>query len=195
MKKILVFTTCCLIFGSFSFAQKTEFYLAPQAGLLNGNKQASQMFGLTAGVANKQWVYGIGSSIDYYQFRSIPVYAEVKKIFGNKTNSPFIYANAGKNMDWVLENQHQHPQYWGWGAPTVDCNFSSGSFLEAGTGVNIKNKKEKGMFLSLGYSRKNLNESWTETVWDPSKNEVVNSNRSKKYLLNRIVFKAGFRIF
>jgi hypothetical protein len=186
---------CCFIFLNGSFAQKPEFYLAPYAGLLNGKKHASQMPGLTAGVANKQWVYGIGSSVDYYKLRSVPVYAEVKRSLGNKTNTPFLYANAGININWVLESQHPYHNNWGWGTTPTTCNFSNGHFVEAGTGVNIKNKKGKGLFLSLGYSRKSLSEAWKESTWDPLKNEIVMTDRSKKYLLNRLVFKVGFRLF
>ena len=153
------------------------------------------MVGLTAGVANKQWVYAIGSSVDYYKLRSVPVYVEVKRQLGNKTNTPFVYANAGINIHWVLESQHQYHNNWGWGPTPTNCDFSNGHFVEAGTGVNIRNKKGKGMFLSLGYSSKTLSEAWTESIWDPLKNEIVITDRSKKYLLNRLVFKVGFRVF
>ena len=153
------------------------------------------MVGLTAGVANKQWVYGIGSSVDYYKLRSVPVYAEVKRQFGNKRNAPFLYANGGINIHWVLESQHQYHNNWGWGTTLPTCDFSNGHFIEAGSGVNIRNKKGKGMFLSLGYSSKSLSEAWTEGIWDPLKNEIVMTDRSKKYLLNRVVFKVGLRVF
>ena len=195
IKKITAFTICCFIFCNLIFAQKPALYLAPQVGLLNGKQHASQTFGLTAGVATSQWVYGIGGSVDYYKFRSVPVFAEVKRMFGEKKNMPFVYANAGINMDWVLANQHQHPQYWGWGTPIEDCNFSNGHFLEGGAGVNLKNKEGKGFILSLGYSSKTLSESWEENIWDPVESKLTPTLRSNKYALNRIVFKVGFRIF
>ena len=142
-KKIITFTCYLLIFCQVIFAQKTKFYLAPHAGLLNGNGNASGLLGLTTGIATLHWDFGIGASLDYYQFRSAPVFAEVKRMFGEKKNTPFLYANTGINMAWILENQHQHPKYWGWGAPIADCSFSNGHFLEAGAGINIKNKQEK----------------------------------------------------
>ena len=194
-KKIIAITSCFLIFCNLIFAQKKEFYLAPQVGLLNGNFHASEMFGLTAGVATTQWVYAVGASVDYYKSRSAPVFAEVKRMFADKKNTPFLYANAGINVDWVLANQHQHPQFWGWGAPIADCSFSSGRFLEGGAGVNLKNKEGKGFILSLGYSSKSLSESWTENIWEPNENKIILNQRSNKYSLNRIVFKVGFRIF
>lgn len=194
-KNIIAFIICSFVFCNLLFAQKPAFYLAPQVGLLNGNSHAGKMFGLTAGLATTDWVYGIGASIDYYKLRSVPVYAEVKRMLGNNKNTPFLYANAGINMDWVLANQHYHQHNWGWGAPLTDCNFSNGHFLETGAGVNIKNKEGKGFSLSLGYSSKSLSESWTENIWDPLENKFTPTLRANKYSLNRVVFKVGFRIF
>lgn len=194
-KKLTAFIICFFIFYNISFSQKKEFYLAPQIGLLNGNNHISETVGLTVGVANRNWVYGIGTSIDYYKFRSVPVYTEVKKMFGDKKTTPFLYADAGINISCVLSDQHQFNYYPIGGGPVVTTNFTDGHFVEAGTGVNIKNKKGKGFFLSLGYSSKTLKENWLENVWDPGKNETIISPRSNKYLLNRIIFKVGFRLF
>ncbi|MEO7043740.1 MAG: hypothetical protein ABI091_00430, partial [Ferruginibacter sp.] len=127
------------------------------------------------------------------KFRSAPLYAALKKMFGDKKEAPFLYANAGINIAWVLSNQHYGYPFWG--SSVTPSHFTNGHFIEAGTGVNMKNKKGKGFFLSLGYSSKTLKENWMENVWDPAKNESIISPHTNKYLLNRIVFKVGFQLF
>ncbi len=195
LKKLALLLTGCLFFGLFSYAQKIDFYLAPEIGLLSSKTDVAKTIGLTAGLSHNQWIYGIGASLDYYKFRSLPLFAEVKRMFGNNLNTPFVYMRAGQNIDLVLDRQHLHPQYWNWGVPISDCDFSNGLFYEAGAGMAFKNKKGKGTFLSIGYSRKTLSENWTERIWNASKNDWETAAVSKKYLLNRVVFKMGFRIF
>ncbi len=195
MKKLALLLSCCLFFASFSFAQKMDFYLAPEIGILSSKTEVSKTIGLTAGGSRKQWIYGIGASLDYYKFRSLPLYAEVKRMFGNNLNTPFVYMRAGQNVELVLDRQHQHPQYSNSGVLISDCDFSNGLFYEAGAGMAFKNKKGKGTFLSVGYSRKTLSENWTNRIWNASKNDWENAAVSKKYLLNRVVFKMGIRVF
>jgi hypothetical protein len=182
---------CCCTKGQ---AQKQAFYLLPQVGLVNGDDHVSGSVLLSGGFANKNWQYGAGTGYDYYKFRSVPVYAEVKRLFGANSNKIFIYTNAGWNIAFPLESQRYHYSNWWW-ETTSKSKFSNGIIAEGGAGVFLPNKKGKGFVLSLGYSTKTLKESWTEMIWDPVASLQISTPRSNKYTLNRTVLKVGFRIF
>ncbi len=175
-------------------AQKDGFYMVPQAGLLNGDKKVDASVQLSGGVSCKQWQYGAGMGFDYYKFRSVPLYAEGKRFFGSKDNKPFLYAEAGWNIAYPLENQRYHNYGW-WTETTMKSKFSNGIIAGGGAGVFLPNKKGNGVMLALGYSTKTLRESWTEFLWDPVAAMQVTSRRSQKYILNRVVLKIGFRVF
>ena len=86
MRTICLSLLFILCLSSVSFAQQKRiaFEGAVQAGLLEGEKGSAVQFGAMAGIKKNTWTASVGSGLDYYGIRSIPLYANLQKnIFGN----------------------------------------------------------------------------------------------------------------
>jgi len=192
-KLILLFLLANL-FCRPGYSQKNSFFLLPQLGLLNGDGHVNASVLVSGGMEVAEWQYGIATGFDYYKFRSVPVYAEVRRFIGRNRKKPFLYAAAGWNIAFPLEEQNHYYNGW-WGGNTDKSDFDNGYILEGGAGIFLSNKKGKGLILSAGYSTKTLGESWMENNWNPENNSWIMTSHTNRYTLNRIQLKAGFRIF
>lgn len=176
--------------------KKSNFVLQPQLSFLNGNHTVDGAISFLSGVEFNQWqIVGV-AGFDYYQKRSVPLYAEAKRFFGQKKNKPFVYGGAGLNFAWPTDAQRHYIYDWTWGGSiTSEASYQNGRYLEAGIGCFLQNKRGKGFSLSLGYSSKTQGENWEEDVWDPSTSTNIKTPRSVKFEFNRIDIKLGLRIF
>lgn len=161
MKKLLTF---CLFISIcfFASAQKSQgkhlrFSSINQFGLLNGEAGSSYDVTSINGVAIGRWTSGVGVGIDGYVNRSIPVFAAIRREFGNRRNVPFVYADAGLNYTWL--NQVQKEQK---GLP-----YDTEPGLYAGGGVGVKMKTNSGfaVLMSAGYSYKQSKETVPQQFW------------------------------
>ena len=74
----------CSIFA-ISFAQTTKqkvfFHSQEQLGLLNGNGAVSAGMQSVNGLEMGNWFAGLGVGIDFYRYRSVPLFVDVKRYF------------------------------------------------------------------------------------------------------------------
>lgn len=195
-KKWLFIVLVLGLANQLSAQQKSGFFLQPQLTFLNGNQTVDGAVSFVSGLETGHWQIGGVVGIDYYQTRSVPLYAEVKRFFGKEKNRPFVYGGAGFNFTWPTDAQRHYIYDWIWGGPvTSEASYQNGRYLEGGIGCLLQNKKGKGFSISLGYSSKTQGESWVESVWDPSTSTTIKTPRSMKFEFNRIDLKVGFRIF
>ncbi len=198
MKRISGFVLLLLLLaaGAGYGQKKSSFYLQPQITLLNGTQTIDGSLGFSSGVEWGPWQFGGTSEMDFYEKRSVPLYAEAKRYFGNQKKRPFVYAGAGANFAWPTEYQRYYYYDWGWGSQFyIPSTFDHGRYLMGGIGIQMQSKKGKGFSISLGYSSKSMTEKWVEEVWDPSTSTTVKTPRSIKYEFNRVDLKVGFRVF
>lgn len=175
-----------------SIPGKYTFYLIPQIALLNGDHSASGQVQLTGGIEKKGWSIGIGTAIDYYKVRTVPLFVDVRTGFG-KNRLLFSYLNLGSNIAWPLESQYSYPVLY---RDTRGSSFSNGVYTDLGIGYHwINGKKNRGMVMSLGYSTKTISESYYEAIYRGFPLYIMEYHERKLgYTLNRIVIRCGIRL-
>ncbi len=161
-----------------------QFHSINSLALVNGNNSVSAALQSVNGFQKKNWFAGIGAGIDYYLYRTVPVFADVRYSFGKKKNKFFAYADAGANFEWVENNDRVF--IWD---NNSGSKFHSGIYTDAGLGYFVKMKKNNGLVLSLGNSHKTLKETITYTDWRTGQLQTDFNS----YKLNRIVIKIGWQ--
>lgn len=182
-----------LFFISFYFSSNAQYkkhnwFLGIQAALLNGYQSSNALVSAKGGIYIKEWCVGIGTGIDYYQVRSVPVFLSTQyHLFSQK--KLFVYADVGANTAWAKENQHNENGFWG----VSPSSFVGGIYTDAGVGTYI-DKKHRKIFVSVGYSVKTMKENFQELIFNPSNATLTPVLRSYDYTFNRLVFKLGIKI-
>lgn len=168
-------------------AQKTDsgisFSSINQAGLLTGQYSEALTIQTVNGIIKDKWFAGLGAGIDYYAQRSIPLFARIQRAFSNKSNRPFVYADAGINFRWLdRENVYK-----------ADYDYNPGLYYALGIGYKFKAFSSAGFLISAGYSYKQMSETvpnyWLST-WPVQEQNIVKYN----YQFRRIEIKLGLQL-
>src|SRR3954467_15161330 len=134
MKSLLCFTlvVCCsaIVCGQ----QKTEpgrcqFHSVNSVGLLEGETGSAFQIQSINGMKHGSWFTGIGVGLDFYRYRTIPLFIDFRKEFGHRANKFFAYADAGVNFAWLTDKEKQIYQ--------MDDHFSAGFYTDLGLGYKI----------------------------------------------------------
>jgi hypothetical protein len=176
----------------FSSAQKKtinyKFHSINSVSFLNGENEVSAGLQSVNGFQKGNWFAGAGVGLDYYIYRSVPVFADVRYEFGKKKNRFFGYADAGVNFAWVEDYMYNGPIIFD--GPIVNPEkFQDGFYSDAGLGYIVNFKKTGGLILSLGHSRKTLRQDVTYTDWRTGHS----TTDIYRYKFNRIALKVGWR--
>ena len=155
-------------------------------GLLEGQAGSAFQLQTVNGAQYKSWFAGVGIGLDYYRYRTIPLFLDVRKEFGKRSNKLFIYADAGMNLYWERDKDvKQFP---------VDDKIKNGFYGEAGVGYKWKLNQRINLLFNAGYSYKNITEEGTYLYMNPILAvmsypvEKINNN------LNRLVLKVGIEL-
>jgi hypothetical protein len=140
------------------------------------------------GFQKGNWFAGVGVGLDYYLYRSVPLFADVRYEFGKNKNKFFAYADGGINFQWAEDYSYNGPVFI-WDGGNNSSEFHNGIYTDAGFGYLVANKKSGGLVLSLGYSHKSLNETVSYQDWRTQ--ETITD--LYRYNLNRIVVKVGWK--
>jgi hypothetical protein len=178
----MLVSVCCSVQSQF------HYHGAVEAGLVNGNWETNSYVQTTHGIRYKQWLFGLGAGIDYYRYRSVPVYVEVQRSFGKKTVRPFVVAAAGVNTTWPTEEQKQEWNGWLQRTPAI---FSNGLYSRLGAGVLLNARAKVTFSLRAAYSYKALSRSYTEFTWDPWPQPTNITEKEMEYRLNRLTIGLG----
>jgi hypothetical protein len=197
MRSILIVTIAMYI-SSASMAQKNNvkpvFHSQEQIAMINGNGAVSAGIQSVNGFAFNNWFTGIGVGLDFYRYRSVPIFVDVKRYFNIRNgNALFIYGDGGYNFPWN-KNETEAFSQWSW--PTkVHTDAKGGAYMDAGVGYAVKLKKGNALLLSAGYSHKYFSEKVTTTYWigGIAGNIEQTEKDSYTYSLNRIMIKAGWQ--
>lgn len=145
---------CCCFVSTICFGQKQKgnarfrFQSINAAGLVNGEAGPAFQVQTINGIQHKSWFGGIGVGMDFYRFRSIPVFADLRKTFGHGSNKPFVYADGGISCTWATDKEK--------GYYANDSHFSNGLYLDGGMGYEIHISGKNALLLSVGYSYKKV---------------------------------------
>lgn len=162
-----------------------QFHSINSLALLNGDNGVAAAMQTVNGFIKGSWFAGVGLGLDYYQYRTVPFFADVRYEFGKKRNKFFIYTDAGINLSWVQNYFYTEPVRWNGNRRN---NYNNGLYTDAGIGLNATFKNGNAFILSLGYSRKTLEEKINYEDWRTGEPQTdVNT-----YRFNRVIVKAGF---
>lgn len=154
-----------------------------QGGLIEGNTGPSWHVQSVNGVYYKSWFAGVGVGIDYYMMRTVPLFIDVRKDLLKKARTPFLYADAGIQFDWLRTKEKIE---W------VDSDYRRGRYYDIGGGYKITLKNSNAISVSAGYSLKSLREERVAVLncfqppCDPARDYY-------NYNLKRLSFKIGWQ--
>ncbi|MFT3702580.1 MAG: hypothetical protein QM802_09430 [Agriterribacter sp.] len=198
MKKLWITTCIITCFCSSLLAQKKSskliFHSQEQVALINGNGAVSAGIQSVNGVAFNNWFAGVGAGLDFYRYRSVPLFADVKRYFRIANgNSFFVYGDGGYNFPWKKKNDQDFSQ-WSWPSK-VDTDAKGGAYMDGGVGYAIKCRNGNALLLSAGYSHKYFSEKVT-TIYEIggiAGNIEQTDVKSYTYSFNRIMIKVGWQ--
>jgi hypothetical protein len=173
-----------------SLTSPWRFQSIANVGLLEGQAGSAFQLQTINGAHYKSWFAGVGLGLDYYRFRTIPLFIDIRKEFGRSNSKFFLYADGGINFSWVTEAQKMG--YW------VNDQFHNGFYSDMGLGIKTTIAKKSALYISLGYSYKKLSETYstfynyypnyyTTDVFPPN-----DTGEKISYSLNRLSMKIGW---
>ncbi len=162
--------------------KKYVFHSINQIGIVEGAAATKPLLQTVNGIQLERWFAGIGTGIDYYAYRTIPLFLDVRRNLSNKRMTPFAYADVGMNFPWTPGRVKDE---W------FSSKFKNGYYYDLGIGYTIGTKNSGGFLISLGYSEK----QYSEIRENPSIYSFPSpTNRTKfNYQLRRISIKAGWK--
>lgn len=189
MRKINLVLFISLGFSLYCAAQnnkKYQFHSINSIALMTGSNGVAWAVQTVNGLEKGQWFAGLGLGLDYYQYGTVPFFADLRYYISKKKDKVFVYADAGINFPAVQDHFYERPQIWN---NNLTNSFKNGFYSDAGIGIRTGLGKGNSFVFSLGYNRKTMQEILVYDDWVSGKpTEQVN-----KYLFNRIIIKAGLR--
>src|SRR5687768_648308 len=115
-KKYMVALLCTLITVSLdaqeASGKKYKFHSINSVVLVNGNNAISAALQTVNGFQKGPWFAGVGLGLDYYLYRTVPLFADVRYEFGKNKNKFFVYGDAGMHFNWVQDYFYDNPVIW-----------------------------------------------------------------------------------
>lgn len=156
-----------------------------QLGLLEGEKGSAFQLQTINGIKYQSWFAGAGIGIDYYKFRTIPLFFDLRKDLQAKDRTAFIFGDIGINFPWVKTDDQEL-----WLGKT---EYSNGLYYEMGMGYKITIRKNDALLLSAGYSFKQVTEKRYGVLYCPFIGPCQQGLIEKlDYGLKRVNFKLGW---
>ncbi|HEX9511099.1 MAG TPA: hypothetical protein VF939_11505 [Puia sp.] len=155
MKRCLVIACLGCLFFTSGFSQSSwKFRSVEYAGMVFGQEGNYGQVQTINGAYKGSWFLGAGLGLDYYRFRSLPLFLSVTKELMPAKNGLFVSLDAGTNYPWYKRPDNFY--YDGFST----SKFVAGPFWSAGLGYKIKLTAHNDHALSMlaGYSFKELKE-------------------------------------
>ncbi len=155
INKLILALFVANITSTISLAQKKqgEKYIFSSrfgAGLLEGQTGSALQLQTIHGLNNKGWFMGAGVGLDYYNYRSIPLFLSFKRDLKPGSCGFFVQADVGLNIPWT----RTFPRW-----DEISSNFKPGLYWHGGLGYAVNLGSKKNQFLiNLGYSYKHAKE-------------------------------------
>lgn len=182
---VMFFSAVQFVHGQDQY-KKIRVQSVSSVGLLNGGKGSSLALQTIIGAACKHSFVGIGAGLDYYYYRSVPLFVDIRHEFGKGSRSMFLYGDVGYNYDWVAKGKTDQPFY------TPDLKFSGGLYYDGGIGYKFGFNKSDALLISLGYTVKKMKSEVGSGVC-PLIGPCYEAIQTYRYNLSRLVIKAGWR--
>jgi len=161
---------------------KWKFSSINQLGLLNGAGGTAFHAQSVNGFQHKQLFAGVGVGLDYYRYRSIPVFAELRNYFGKSPDRFFMYADGGAHFVWAKNGDQD----------IFKAKYRPGFYSNIGIGYQAVFKNGEGLSLSAGYSYKKVKYSQNEYTFCPFDGPCTINSENYTYDLNRLILQIGW---
>lgn len=156
-------------------------------GLLNGYAGHSLALQTILGANYQHSFVGAGVGVDYYRYRSIPLFIDMRHEFGKSKRNLFLYGDIGYNYEWVAKRKIEESFTY-----TLQHRFNGGLYYDAGIGYKFGFNKSDALLLSAGYTFKKLQSEVGSGVC-PVIGPCYDAVQTYRYYLSRLVIKAGWR--
>ena len=177
-----------LLLTAAAFAQKKTHYSSMNyAGILEGDNGTAFQLQTVQGLKYGQWFTGIGTGLDWYYLRSVPLFLSLNRALLPRGRTPYLSLDGGINFAWTRRERDRFNDF-------ISSDFSPALYWGAGLGykVGLRNKKD-ALLINIGYSFKQLKEEQEKAVFcvnPPCPPAVEQYN----YKLNRISVKLGWQL-
>ena len=159
---------------------KFRFGNSTQIGLLSGSFKVADQLQTINGISYKTFFVGAGVGIDNYYFKTIPLFADVRKNIFEKKQTPFVYVDAGTNFPWKK----------GEATTWQNTTYRAGLYYDFGIGYKWTIVKQICINASFGFSEKRYT-SREEYHYYPSADPVRPPTDRYNYTLQRFSMKLG----
>ena len=190
-KRILLAVSCTLCmtvcFGQPAWKFRSDNYAGLAAGELGSYGHVQTVNGLYKG----PWFLGLGTALDYYRFRSIPLFLSMTRDLPafSKRSGLFVHLDGGVDLPWY--KRPFVPYEW------VTSSFHSGSYYSAGLGYkwSLSDHTGKALLLSASYSMKKMSEDQTSpsSCSNPGSCYMLTQTNVYEYMNRIFLFAVGFR--
>jgi hypothetical protein len=205
MKKVIVLAVAFAFVAGSGFGQSTGpgpstgfahsplfFRSTEWLGLSAGQVGSSGQVQTVNGVAKGPWFVGVGAGVDYYRFRSVPLFLSVTRdISLGKRDWLFLYVDGGANVPWYTRNLAADRNPY---SSPISSTFHGGEYWSGGLGYlwKLGDHTSKAVLFSAGYTVKKLSENQVES--NSPGCMVASCNLVYYEYLNRMYqFMIGFR--
>ena len=101
MRLIILITFLSLYSGTVTFGQSGwTYHSLNYAGIGEGKEGTSFQLSTLHGIKQKNWFLGLGTGIDYYKTRSIPLMVNLSTFLSDKPRSVYLSAEGGTHFAW-----------------------------------------------------------------------------------------------
>jgi hypothetical protein len=181
--KLKIFFLIVAISFQLAVGAQSKFRLgnSTQIGLLSGSSRSADQLQTINGVRYKTFFVGAGIGIDNYYFKTIPLFADVRKNIFEKNQTPFVYVDAGTNFP----AKKSESTTW------KSTSYQPGLYYDIGIGYKWSIIKRFCINASFGFSQKKYGsrEEYQYTPVDPGVSPDRYSYRLQRYTMK---FGLGF---
>lgn len=176
-----------LLFVNAAISQSgLKFHSQNYVGTIEGQAASAFQFQTINGFQKGNWFAGLGTGLDYYYYRTVPLFLSFTRYITPKERSFFVSADGGTNFFWGKTNKNPIINFGPVSRFTPSLYYGG----SVGYKIGLENKKDAILF-SIGYSAKHLKENIK------TNNFCINPpcgipQESYQYKLNRLSLKVGW---
>lgn len=182
MRRLILLICACTIAQAAAAQHRPAYHSQHYIGLLEGATSSSFQLQTIHGIRYQNWFGGIGAGLDYYYYRTVPLFLSFTRYTGRGNNGFFFSIDGGTNFFWGYNNKYYPASPTGGSGDFSPSWYYGGS---AGYRIGLKDKKD-AVLLNIGYSAKQL----AETMGTACINPPCYFERYD-YRLNRLSLRLG----
>lgn len=173
---------CMICFSAQAQSNKIKFHSINSGGITVGESQVNAILQTINGVSFSDWFFGAGIGVDYYQYKTLPLFFDARRFFGKKKMG-FVYGDLGYNFSMKNKPGKDYSYY-------DSYHFKGGVYTNFGIGIKTKFIKTSSLLFSLGHSYKQLSGRYGVTIC-PFLGPCYVDYSNLKFSYGRIILKAG----